>query len=339
MSSLFRLFCSAVFLLGALSSSSQTLVATNAPATKAFLAWLPAFNSGDREKAEAYVKSYDPTQTADGIVAFHGQTGDLDLLRIISQAPLLIRFEVKEHRGTTHAVGIMHLDGSSNKVTSFVLRALPPGATPDDITLNAAERHSVIQGIGVQLNQSYIYADGAQKMTKAIFDKEKTGDYEHFTDGSLFATQLTEDLRTVSHDKHLAVWYTPFKVISDPSRKPDPESELRFREGMLRDNCGFRKLEILSGNVGYVKFDEFADAQLCGPTVEAAMGFVAHADAVIFDLRQNHGGSPAMVSLIASYLFDKSTHLNDLYERRDNSTTQFWTSPYVPGLRLGKVPV
>jgi C-terminal processing protease CtpA/Prc len=57
--------------------------------------------------------------------------------------------------------------------------------------------------------------------------------------------------------------------------------------------------------------------QFCGPTVIVAMGFVAHTDALIFDLRQNGGGQPAMVTLIASYLFDKPTH-------RSTYTTVRW---------------
>jgi hypothetical protein len=81
------------------------------------------------------------------------------------------------------------------------------------------------------------------------------------------------------------------------------------------------------------------DASFCGPTVVAAMGFVAHTDAIIFDLRQNGGGQPAMVTLIASYLFDKPTHLIDIYNRKEDSTTQNWTLSYLPGPRLAKAPV
>lgn len=71
----------------------------------------------------------------------------------------------------------------------------------------------------------------------------------------------------------------------------------------------------------------------------AAMGFVAHADALIFDLRQNGGGQPAMVAMIASYLFDKPTHLIDIYNRKQDTTTQNWTLSYLPGQRLTKQPV
>jgi C-terminal processing protease CtpA/Prc len=81
------------------------------------------------------------------------------------------------------------------------------------------------------------------------------------------------------------------------------------------------------------------DASFCGPTVVAAMGFVAHTDAIIFDLRQNGGGQPAMVTMIASYLFDQPTHLIDIYNRKEDSTTQNWTLSYLPGTRLTKQPV
>ena len=101
---------------------------------------------------------------------------------------------------------------------------------------------------------------------------------------------------------------------------------------MLASNCGFDKVEIFPGNIGYVKFDAFMDADICGATVAAAMDFAAHTDALIFDLRDNGGGQPATVSLIASYLFDKPTHLNDLYDRHENSTTKRATGRS-PGFR------
>ncbi len=88
-----------------------------------------------------------------------------------------------------------------------------------------------------------------------------------------------------------------------------------------------------------MKFNGFTAAEPCAPTAVAAMGFVAHVDAIIFDLRENGGGDPAMVTFIASFLFDEPTHLNDLYNRKENSTRQYWTLPSVPGERLAKQPV
>ena len=38
-----------------------------------------------------------------------------------------------------------------------------------------------------------------------------------------------------------------------------------------------------------------------------------------------------MAALISSYLFDELVHLDDLYDRNQNITEQFWTFPYLPG--------
>lgn len=59
------------------------------------------------------------------------------------------------------------------------------------------------------------------------------------------------------------------------------------------------------------------------------------ARALILDLRDNGGGEPAMVMYMASYLFDRRTHLNDLWTRRTGATEEFWTRDSVPGARFG----
>ena len=82
----------------------------------------------------------------------------------------------------------------------------------------------------------------------------------------------------------------------------------------------------------------FGDPAICGPTAIAAMNFLGHVDAIIFDLRNNGGGDPKMVAFLSSYLFEDPTHLNDLYNRKEDSTTQYWTLPFVPGNRLPKQP-
>jgi C-terminal processing protease CtpA/Prc len=120
------------------------------------------------------------------------------------------------------------------------------------------------------------------------------------------------------------------------SRKEDEVKAARAREleEARRDNFGFRKVERLDGNIGYIDFRYFADAGQAGATAVAAMNFLAYSDAVIVDLRQNGGGSPSQIQLICSYFFEEPTHLNDLYYRAGDSTENYWTLPYVPGNRM-----
>src|SRR5207248_11591709 len=123
---------------------------------------------------------------------------------------------------------------------------------------------------------------------------------------------------------------------------PTAGEPAKLGESLRAVNYGFRKVELLAGNIGYIDLIGFAPADVGWETAAAAMRFVADTDALIIDLRDNQGGSPEMVALICSYLFDnqfQSVHLNDIYSRVDNATHQFWTLPYVPGKRYADKPV
>ena len=319
---------------------AQAPTIPDTPAGHALAAWLDAFNSGDRTKLEAYIQKFDPTESVDGMIGFRNETGGFDLLTIDSNQPLLIKFRIRNRNDPTVGLGSLAIkDAESGVVGSLALRAIPPGATVEDITLDAARRKSVIDGAIAQLKQYYIYPDGAQKMADAVLAHEKAGDYDKITDGSTFAARLTEDMQAVTHDRHLHLNYAPFEVAEEQREGPSPEEEARFRKDLEHENCGWEKVEVLPGNIGYVKFNEFAPPQWCGQTVVAAMEFLAHTDAVIFDMRENGGGDPKMVDMVVSYLFDKPTHINDLYYRKDDKTTQYWTLPYLPGTRLASQPV
>jgi hypothetical protein len=327
-----------VLLLVVVGSGLAQVNIPDTPAGHTLQAWLDAFNSGDRAKIQTYVNTVDRSQSVDGMISFRNQTGGFELLSIESSEPLHIRFRVKEKGGSTTALGnFLVKEGHPPTVGTFGLRALPPGAVLENVTLDAAERKKVIDGVETNLKEYYIEPALAQQMADAVKAHAAKGDYDAISDGDAFASRLTKDLQEVSHDKHLNVNFSPFKM--PPRTEPTPEEEARFHRQMEHNNCAFDKVEILPNNIGYVKFDGFMDASFCGPTVVAAMGFVAHTDAIIFDLRQNGGGQPAMVTLIASYLFDRPTHLIDIYNRKEDSTTQNWTLSYLPGPRLTKQPV
>ena len=327
-----------VFLLAMAACATAEVSVPDTPAGHTLQAWLDAFNSADRAKIENYVKTIDPTQQTDGLLAFRNATGGFDLLSIESSEPLHIRFRVKEKGSETTALGNLTVkDGQPPTVVTFGLRALAPGTKVENVVVDTALRQKVVEGIVLNLNEYYVDAPLAKQMGDAVTAHLKAGDYDNITDGDTLAVQLHKDLEDISHDRHLHVDFSPFKM--PPMGPPTPEDEARFHEQMERDNCAFDKIEILANNIGYIRFNGFMDAGFCGPTVVAAMGFVAHTDALIFDIRGNGGGQPAMVTMIASFLFDQPTHLIDIYNRHEDTTTQNWTLSYVPGPRLTKQPV
>jgi retinol-binding protein 3 len=326
------------FLLLAGSCAVAQVSVPDTPAGRTLQAWLNAFNSGDRAKIEQYVDTIDHTQSVDGLLSFRNAIEGFDLVAIHSSEPLHIRFSVKEKGSDETSLGeVVVKDGQPPTVDTFTLRGLPPGVMVENVTVDAALRQKVLDGVKTNLTELYVEAAIARKMADAVEAYQKAREYDAITDGDAFAARLTKDLENVSHDRHLQVRFSPFKI--PPRTEPTPQDEARFQAQMEHDNCAFNKVEILQSNIGYIKFDGFMDPSFCGPTVVAAMGFVAHTDALIFDIRQNRGGQPAMVTMIASYLFDRQTHLIDIYNRKEDSTTQNWTLSYLPGPRFAKQPV
>jgi hypothetical protein len=315
------------------------------PAGHALQAFLDAFNSGDHDRIAAYVKQYDPTNNADGLASFSSQTGGFNFVSVVRSQPDRLDFLVHGRGDNIDAYGILQLASTSPpQVKRLNIRALPPGAKPEDIQLDAGMRQKVIDAISKQLTDHYVYPDVAIKMIDAVHGHLSRGDYNSITDGNEFAEHLTTDLRAISHDQHLFVAYNPFTTPAPPTPTPGSRGqhsadEERFRAMLEHQNCAFSKLEILNHNIGYIKFDAFPPPQFCGPTVVAAMAFVAHTNALIFDLRENHGGDPNMVDFMVSYLFADSTHVNDLAARDDNDTHQYWTLPWVPGQRFLDKPI
>jgi len=311
------------------------------PAGRVLSAFLDSYNSGDSARIDAFVNTYKPNIEF-GLKEFRGQTGGFDLLAIEKSEKTLIAFRVKEKNSPAQAIGKLTVkDAEPPLITGFSLYAVPPEAKYEELVLDAAARARVIDGAQRTLDEYYVFPETAKKMIAAVRAKQKRGGYDAVADGDSFAKLLTNDLRAVSHDKHLSVDFSPQAQpeLKVESRKPSAEDDARFRKQLAKDNCAFEKVEHLPSNIGYLKFNEFTPPEICGPTAISAMNFLAESDALIVDLRQNGGGHMAMVALLSTYLFDKPTHLNDIYNRKENTTEQFWTLPYVPGKRLASQPV
>jgi len=246
--------------------------------------------------------------------------------------------------GQNHAVQFFAANsepGESSEILAQPQSQAAPGivssAVVKSFRVDAAERHRMIDGAVAGLTKYYVDPDVARRMADALRAHEKNGDDDAVTDGAAFADLLTRQMQDVSHDKYVMVAYSTVSTPENPPA-PTPEEMARYRGEMELNNCTFEKVKTLPHNIGYLKFNAFPDAAICGPRAAAAMAKLNDADAIIFDLRDNPGGYANMVTLIATYLFDRPTHLNDFYNRVDNSTEQSWTLPAVPGNKLADKP-
>ena len=213
---------------------------------------------------------------------------------------------------------------------------LKPGPTAAAETkLSAAERQRIIAAAISNLKGHYFDRNVAQRTADILLLHQKNGDYNAIVDGPALADLLTKQIREASQDTHLMVSYSAAPLPAGPAAPP-PGAIERYQEAMRQNNCAFEKVEILPRNIGYLKLNSFPDTSICRSAAVAAMARLNNVNTIIFDLRDNGGGSPEMVSLIASYLFN---HPVDWYNPRDNTTQPSRTQSPVPGSRLADKPV
>jgi len=213
----------------------------------------------------------------------------------------------------------------------------------DPLKLDTKTKIQTVNKIAKILKENYIFPETAKKMDVFIKSQLKSGAYDSIDDPGKFAVTLTADLQSISKDKHLQVWFNPEeakRMMESQKNGRDSDQEKRWNGQMKKENYGFKKVEHLSGNIGYVDFRNFASPEYSKETVASVMGFLANSDAIIFDLRMNGGGDPEGVRLICSYLFgDAPVHLNDLYFRPSDKTVEYWTLRKVDGKKMPDVPV
>lgn len=200
--------------------------------------------------------------------------------------------------------------------------------------LTSREKEETITGIEQLMDSIYVFPETGAKAMALIKKQQQQGVYKNLKTPDAFAAAITNDLRKVTRDLHILVTYDPGAIEKIAKQTAGEKAGMTEAERVAMENYGFEKVELLPGNVAYVDIRFFYTPRHASETATAAMNMLANADAIIFDLRKNMGGSSQMIQLIQSYLFEQEpVHLNSFYFRPTDEHTQTWTLPYVPGKR------
>lgn len=195
-------------------------------------------------------------------------------------------------------------------------------------------RTEVAEAVAAKVEADYVFADKGAAAARLVRKRVASGAYDKAADDKAFVEALTSDLYSVTKDKHLVVRFSAAGYPAPgPASEPTPAVRAAELLAEKRINFSTPKAEVLAGNVGYLKIDQFHAAEDAGATLSAAMGFLANTDALIFDLRDNRGGDSATVALAISYLVPPSTHLVSFRNRNSAAEAQSWSVPFVPGGR------
>lgn len=305
------------------------------PAGNALRAWLDAYNRGDSSSMATFLSTYD-VGVISNTFKFRPMTGGFDLLSVEVSEPRHIEFMIRNRKSPLVGYGALDVSPGNPVRLEGTLQPLGPNVSPESLRIDAAARELVVGRVAGLLDSIYVSPELGRRMSDSLRSRLARGAYDRYPTGPGLSIRLNADFDEIAHDHHLRLGYSARRQPREQTAEaPSPEDIARERRELDESNCGFRKAEQLDGNVGYLRLDEFPDPALCGSTAEAAMSFLASTRALIIDLRENGGGKPGMVALLASYLFDRRTHLNDLWTRHTGSTQEFWTRDSVAGRRFG----
>ncbi|SNR56401.1 S41 family peptidase [Lutibacter flavus] len=187
---------------------------------------------------------------------------------------------------------------------------------PKSIELN--EIHKMVKDLADSIAVNYIIGEKAPMLKKNLLKELRKGNLDHFKEKNALANHLSNILVTWSNDKHFRI------MVSEPAgeRLVMPSSY----EHIAKDNYSFKKMEHLNGNIAYIKFNRFIPPAYSGSLITSAMLFAANSDAVIIDLRDNIGGSPDTVAMLAGFFLKEPTLLTVNYIRATDTKEETWST-------------
>ena len=145
--------------------------------------------------------------------------------------------------------------------------------------LNEKMQKETLNKIGQLIRDNYVSKEIGQTCSDFLSEQIENESYEDITHPREFARELTSDLRKIHKDKHIRIQFLP------PEDKRLVKNQrldffLRTRD-RIKDNLGFKRINILPGNVGYLDIRSFEPFELALNKALSALHFLENADARI----------------------------------------------------------
>lgn len=194
------------------------------------------------------------------------------------------------------------------------------------------ERSDELNALRTALADNYAFPQRVRDIMAKLERIAATGRYDDLDDGE-FAKRLSEDLVSATDDSH-------FLVGVDT----DDGSAVGFDSlADAQSNYGFVAAEIIEGNIGYLRLDNFSKPDLAFETASASLKMLENVEGLIIDLRYNNGGYNELAQFLASHLFsgEKDQLLISYYYNQDGKRIERgqWVLGALPGRRLPDIPV
>ena len=209
----------------------------------------------------------------------------------------------------------------------------PGPASANAPSVAARAPRDTVQAVAARIRDLYFDPTRADAIAKSLESAAAAGEFDVLTDPRDLATALTVRLRPL--DGHFNVVFDPGLGDGPPMRGPGPGPQAGPPPGPrpvnpaeARGHYGFRGVQILPGNIGYIDLRQFSEIDFndskdpARAAADAALTFIGGTDAVIFDLRDNGGGAPSMVGYLTSAFTPANAPIYNVFHSREGTESE-----------------
>jgi C-terminal processing protease CtpA/Prc len=189
------------------------------------------------------------------------------------------------------------------------------GARAGNATLDAETRGWVLTEVANVIRDHYADKETGASLADTIMVRLEEGRFDSVTDVNALVTEVMAVIRPVVADRHF-----DFTVRDKPEDSSDQAPSRK------RSPHGLRKVQMLESQTAYLEFDGFPGDGASMTALEKALAELPEPKAIVFDLRDNNGGSGDMVVLLCSYLLDADVLLCTFSDRSGDDPRELRTS-------------
>ncbi len=208
---------------------------------------------------------------------------------------------------------------------------LSPAVAQPVPPMSVSQIHEVVASVGDLYRANYHDPARGEEIAQALRASMEAGEYDGMTEPEELAAALSQQV--VGFDRHGVVEWGSEEAEAGHHSEGWPDAS-------RRSNHGIERFEHRSGNVGFVRIRVLPSPDFAGETYLAITRVLANSDAVILDLRNNGGGEPEMVQLLAGqFLGAEPQLLTSIHWRTTGETDEYWSQPPAQPTRLSEVPL